>query len=86
MTEQDLSGAIQTLIVHAGGRAGERRADDRAGPLRHCIAEAAPESAVQMTEQDLFGAIQTLIVLAGGRAGERFGTAARRPRRRAPCR
>ena len=72
MTEQDLFGAIQALTVPAGGLAGERPADDRAGRLRHCIAEAAPESAMQMTEQDLFFcAIQALIVHAKGRAGER---------------
>ncbi len=50
MTEQDLFGAIQTLIAQAGGRAGERRADDRAGSPRHCIAEAAPEGAMPMTK------------------------------------
>ncbi len=67
-------------------RAGESDPQDPACIALHCIAAAAPVSAVQMTDQDLFGAIQTLIVPAGGRAGERFGTAARRPRRRAPCR
>ena len=83
MTEQDLFGAIQQAMPN---RAGEPDPQDLACIALPSIAEAAPESAVQMTEQDLFGAIQTLIVLAGGRAGERFGTAARRPRRRAPCR
>ncbi len=36
MAEQDLVGAVQTLIARAGGRAGNCRAEDRAGPLRHC--------------------------------------------------
>ena len=44
-TEQGLFGHRLRLNVRARGRAGERRADDRTGPLRHCIAEAAPESA-----------------------------------------
>ncbi len=68
LTEQDLFGATQTFIAQAGGRAGGRSAEDRAGPRRHCFAEAAPENPMQMTKQDLFGASQTLFVHAGGRA------------------
>ena len=60
-----------TLIVHAGGRAGQRRAVGRAGPPRHCIAEAAPMSAVRLAVHDLFGATQTIFARAGGRAGGR---------------